>query len=57
MQMERKIGHAPRVAALGEDFLAGQAGCPGCIGCTGCRGVCEQLIEMLSVPEAVLRRD
>lgn len=51
MQIERKTGYAPKV----ETIAAAAALVKGpCIGCPGCRGMCDALIEALSVPEAVL---
>lgn len=52
MKIDRKTGHAPRVAAMTEDLL----GIGPCIGCKDCRGLCPALIEVLALPEAILAR-
>ncbi|MFW2541953.1 hypothetical protein ACN2XU_04870 [Primorskyibacter sp. 2E107] len=54
MHSERKIGHAPRTTAIGQQIIAMQGPC---IGCKGCQGLCEALIEALSVPDVILNRD
>jgi len=53
MHTDRHIGHAPRSRAIGDKLISIQGGC---IGCAGCTGLCQALIEALSVPDAVLRR-
>lgn len=53
MQSDRLIGHAPQSRAIGDKLMTIQGGC---IGCKGCTGLCQALIEALSVPDAVLSR-
>ncbi len=52
MKMEQKVGHAPRTTAIGQSLVAHQGPC---IGCDGCQGLCSVLIEMISMPDAVLK--
>ena len=54
MNMEQKIGYAPKTQAIGQSLTEHQGPC---IGCDGCQGLCATLLEMMSVPDAVLRRD
>ncbi|WGW02381.1 hypothetical protein [Tropicibacter oceani] len=54
MQSDRLIGHAPRTAAMGQQLTTIQGPC---IGCKGCQGLCQALIEAMSVPDVVLGRD
>jgi hypothetical protein len=53
MHSDRLIGHAPNTQAMGTKLTTIQGGC---IGCKGCTGLCLELIEALSVPDAVLGR-
>ena len=52
MTVDRKTGHAPRVAAMAREL--GLVGA--CIGGEGCRGFCAALMEVMAVPGAVLGR-
>ncbi len=52
MTIERKTGHAPRVAAVARDLT--EIG--GCIGCDNCRGLCAAVIEAMALPDAILHR-
>ncbi len=54
MQIERHFGHAPKAHALGEQILTMTTPC---VGCEQCQGLCDTLLELLSLPEAVLHRD
>ncbi len=54
MQIERRVMESPEAARVGQ-AIAGIKG--PCIGCTSCRGLCQALIDMASLPEAVLNRD
>ena len=51
MEIKRISGYAPQTVQLGQDIarLHGQ-----CVGCTECKGLCRELIELLTVPGAVL---
>ena len=53
METERKVGHAPRTQAIGEELTTIQGPC---IGCKGCTGLCAVLLEAMSVPDVVLNR-
>ena len=50
MHVTRHAGHAPRTIQLQAETM----GLPGCIGCPGCTGMCAALLEMMSLPPAVL---
>lgn len=52
MDIERAIGKAPRTVALAEDLA--RLSC-GCVGCTACRGLCQALIDLLILPEIVVK--
>lgn len=52
MQVERKIGHAPRTVETGK--LLSMLKEP-CVGCEGCRGLCREFLELLTLPEAIVR--
>lgn len=54
MDMQRKIGHAPKTQAIGQQLTTIQGPC---IGCKGCTGLCAALLEAISVPDVVLGRD
>lgn len=54
MEIERRIAHAPRVAELARACAALTGPC---IGCTGCKGLCAALIEVVALPEIILKRD
>lgn len=53
MDVQRITGHAPRTVKVSYQIarLQGQ-----CVGCTECKGLCRELIEMMTVPDAVLSR-
>ena len=51
MSTKRLTAHAPRTTALARKIAALQSGC---VGCKNCRGLCAELVELLSLPEAVL---
>ena len=53
MQIERKVGHAPKVVSAGQMAVSlGET----CVGCEGCRGLCREFLEMLTLPEAIVRK-
>ncbi|GAA6191193.1 MULTISPECIES: hypothetical protein [Roseobacteraceae] len=54
MEIQRGIATAPRTTQVGQDIanLSGP-----CVGCTECKGVCLELIEALTLPDILLRRD
>ncbi len=52
MQVERKIAYAPRTTEVGQKIARLHETC---VGCAGCRGICRDFIELLTIPEAVLR--
>ena len=52
MQVERKIAYAPRTTEVGRKIVLLRETCVGCI---GCRGLCREFLELLTLPEAVLR--
>ncbi len=53
MKIDRLAAFAPRTRALATDLalLKGP-----CVGCPGCDGLCRELIDMLVLPEAVLKK-
>ncbi len=52
MQINRKIGYAPKTVAAGREIAA----ISGCVGCDGCKGLCVALVELMTLPDAVLSR-
>ena len=54
MQVLRSTGEAPKSGQVMQEVvsLAGP-----CVGCTRCRGLCAELLELLTLPDAVLSRD
>ncbi|MGG7567827.1 hypothetical protein ACQ5SO_16870 [Rhodovulum sp. DZ06] len=53
MQIDRHVGHAPRSEAAGRMLAALDTPC---LGCKDCQGFCAALMQMLSLPDAVLNR-
>jgi len=52
MDIERKVGHAPKTSEAGQVV----ATLPGpCVGCADCRGLCWEFLELLTLPKAVVR--
>ena len=51
MSTKRLTAHAPRTTALARKIADLRRGC---VGCKNCRGLCAELVELLSLPEAVL---
>ena len=51
MRIDRTIAPAARAEALGGEV----ARVPRCLDCPGCRGLCAALIEMTTLPDAVIR--
>lgn len=52
MRIDRNIGHAPRTEAIGRKLIEASGRC---VGCTECQGLCEELIEVLVLPDVVLK--
>lgn len=52
MQMQQSQAHAPKVEALWDRLTTLRGPC---IGCKGCEGVCAELIEALTLPDAILK--
>ncbi len=54
MQVTRSTGEAPKAGQVMQEVvsLAGP-----CVGCTRCRGLCAELLELLTLPDAVLSRN
>lgn len=52
MRIDRNIGHAPLTTAVGQKLIEASGRC---VGCTECKGLCEELIEVLVLPEVVLK--
>lgn len=52
MQIDRQAGYAPASHDVARQvaMLRGP-----CLNCSNCRGLCHELIEMLSLPRAVLK--
>lgn len=51
MKIERKAAFAPRTSALALDLASLQAPC---VGCDGCTGLCDALIDALTLPDLLL---
>ena len=54
MEVERKIGHAPKTSEVGRNAVALNGPC---VGCENCRGLCWEFLELLTLPEAVVREN
>ncbi len=52
MDIERDAAKAPRTAAAGQAVIALGGTC---VGCTDCRGLCRALLEVMTLPDAILR--
>ncbi len=54
MDIERAIAKAPRATSVAQQVahLEGP-----CIGCAVCRGLCQPLIDALTVPDAIRARN
>ena len=53
MHINRLAAHAPRTQAVAQDLASLHTPC---VGCKGCTGMCQTLIEMLTLPETILAR-
>lgn len=53
MQMELECGAAKRTTQLARDVASLDGPC---IGCTECVGLCQALIEVMTMPEVILSR-
>ena len=51
MMIARKAGYAPHTVALGSEILD----LPQCVGCSECDGLCQELMEALTLPDIVVR--
>ena len=54
MRIKREIGHAPRTEMLGQEAIVMQGPC---VGCKDCVGLCQQLIDVMTIPQTVLRQE
>lgn len=54
MQVDRKIGYAPKTTETGQKAALMHARC---VGCEDCRGLCREFLELLTLPEAVVREN
>jgi hypothetical protein len=52
MQSIQHIGFAPRTKALARDVM--QLG--PCVGCKECKGMCKELLELMSLPDVILKK-
>jgi hypothetical protein len=52
MRIDRNIGYAPRTQAISQKLMeaSGQ-----CVDCPDCQGLCKELIEVLVLPDMVLK--
>ena len=50
MMIARKAGYAPRTVALGHEILD----LPQCVECLECDGLCQELMEALTLPVQIL---
>lgn len=53
MEVTRNTGDSPRAQHLARTIAQSNTTC---IGCPGCKGLCQVLIEALTVPDTVLKR-
>lgn len=53
MTIERELAFAPKTKALAQKIAALREPC---VGCKHCTGLCEALIEALTLPEVLLGR-
>jgi len=51
MMIARKAGYAPHTVALGREILD----LPQYVGCLECDGLCQELMEALTLPDIVVR--
>ncbi len=51
MQISQRVRHAPKTELLAEQLYEVRNSC---IGCERCDGVCLALVEVLSLPEAIV---
>lgn len=54
MKIDREIGSAPKTVQLGQQIASMREPC---VGCEGCKGLCAALIEMVTLPDAILDRE
>lgn len=54
MDIQRHVAHAPRTVELGRGVATLNQPC---VGCTDCRGLCQTLIELMTLPDVLLGRD
>ncbi|MCR9126847.1 MAG: hypothetical protein NXH82_12050 [Rhodobacteraceae bacterium] len=54
MQVDRKAAFAPRTRALAQDLTKVTGPC---VGCPGCEGLCVALIEAMTLPDAILKKE
>jgi hypothetical protein len=52
MQIERVAGFAPRTRALAEELVPLNAPC---IGCKDCAGICHALLDLMNLPDLILK--
>ena len=52
MRIDRNIGHAPRVQAIGRKLMETPLRC---VDWTECKGLCQELIDVLMLPDMVLK--
>ena len=53
MKIDRMAAFAPRTRALASELAMMQGPC---VGCTECDGMCQELIEALVLPDAILKK-
>ncbi|KPP89337.1 MAG: hypothetical protein HLUCCA08_03835 [Rhodobacteraceae bacterium HLUCCA08] len=53
MEVTRNTGDSPRTSELARKIAQNPTTC---IGCPGCKGLCQVLIDALTVPDTVLKR-
>lgn len=53
MEVEQRIAHAPKSLAARRVINTEMREC---IGCTQCHGLCAELIEALTLPDAILKK-
>ena len=52
MKMEQRVAHAPRTKELAEELMNLRTPC---VGCSDCSGMCEVLMDVVTIPKTVLK--
>jgi len=52
MRIDRNIGHAPKTESIGQKLIEASGRC---VDCPECQGLCQELIDVLVLPDLVLK--